>query len=81
MSDQTVVGEHRMSTETFDAAKVLLAEKNIGSLEVGKSADMILLDRDILTVSPEAMRDTKVVWTMFEGRMVYKNSLNQNSQD
>jgi predicted amidohydrolase YtcJ len=57
---------------TIHAAKALMAEKTIGSLEPGKSADMIMLDRDILTISPEAMNNTKVVWTMFEGKKVYE---------
>jgi len=57
---------------TINAAKLMLAEKNIGSLQAGKSADIIMLDRDILTVSPEAMRDTRVLWTMFEGKKVYE---------
>lgn len=56
---------------TINAARALMAEKNIGSLEQGKSADMIMLDRDILTVNAEAMRDTRVLWTLFEGKKVY----------
>jgi len=60
---------------TINAAKLMLAEKNIGSLQAGKSADIIMLDRDILTVSPEAMRDTRVQWTMFEGKKVYEASV------
>jgi predicted amidohydrolase YtcJ len=35
-------------------------------------ADMVLLDRDVLTVSPEEMRDTKVLWTMVGGATVYR---------
>jgi predicted amidohydrolase YtcJ len=58
---------------TINSAKALMAEKNIGSLEPGKSADMILLDRDILTVTPQAMRDTRVLWTLFEGKKVYSS--------
>jgi predicted amidohydrolase YtcJ len=57
---------------TINAAKALMAEKNIGSLESGKSADMIMLDRDILTINAEAMKDTRVLWTMFEGKKVYE---------
>lgn len=44
---------------------------SIGSIAPGKRADLVLLDRDVLTVSPEEMRDTKVVWTMVEGKTVY----------
>jgi predicted amidohydrolase YtcJ len=45
---------------------------SIGSIATGKRADLILLDRDVLTVSPEQMRDTKVVWTMVAGKTVYR---------
>jgi len=45
---------------------------SIGSIAPGKSADLILLDRDVLTVSPEEMRGTKVLWTMVAGKTVYQ---------
>ena len=45
---------------------------SIGSIAPGKRADLILLDRDVLTVSPEEMRDTKVLWTMVAGKTVYR---------
>jgi predicted amidohydrolase YtcJ len=45
---------------------------SIGSIASGKRADLVLLDRDVLTVSPEEMRDTKVVWTMVAGKTVYR---------
>jgi predicted amidohydrolase YtcJ len=46
---------------------------SIGSIASGKSADLILLDRDVLTISPEEMRDTKVLWTMVGGKTVYRS--------
>lgn len=57
---------------TSEAAKALRMEKKIGSLQAGKFADMVLLDRDVLTVTPEAMNDTRILWTMFEGKKVYE---------
>lgn len=45
---------------------------NLGSIAPGKRADLILLDRDVLTVSPEQMRETKVLWTMVAGKTVYE---------
>ncbi|MEP7377281.1 MAG: amidohydrolase [Chitinophagaceae bacterium] len=57
---------------TSEAAKALRMEKSIGSLQAGKFADMILLDRDVLTVTPEAMMNTRVRWTMFEGKKIYE---------
>ena len=44
---------------------------SIGTIAPGKRADLVLLDRDVLTVSPEEMRDTKAVWTMVAGKTVY----------
>src|SRR5271166_2832884 len=44
----------------------------IGTIAPGKRADLVLLDRDVLTVSPEEMRDTQVVWTMVGGKTVYR---------
>jgi predicted amidohydrolase YtcJ len=45
---------------------------SIGAIVPGNRADLVLLDRDVLTVSPEEMRDTKVVWTMVAGKIVYR---------
>jgi len=44
----------------------------IGSIAPGKRADMVLLDRDALTVFPNEMRETKVLWTMVGGKIVYR---------
>lgn len=57
---------------TINAAKALMMEKEIGSIEPGKFADIIMIDRDVLTASPEALNNAKVLWTMFEGKIVYK---------
>jgi predicted amidohydrolase YtcJ len=38
---------------TINAAKAMMAEKKIGSLEPGKYADLIMLDRDIIIINPE----------------------------
>ena len=45
---------------------------SIGSMAAGKRADLVLLDRDVLTIPPEAMRDAKVLWTMVAGKTVYR---------
>lgn len=57
---------------TLHAARALRMEKQIGSLQTGKKADMILVDRDIRNVSPEELAATKIVWTLFEGKPVYQ---------
>ena len=47
-------------------------ERLTGSLEVGKSADLIVLDRDVFTVSDAELFDTQVVTTYFAGKPVYQ---------
>jgi len=51
----------------------LLKEKKIGTLEVGKLADLVVLDRDILTVPPLEIQDITVLRTMIGGEFVYVN--------
>jgi len=57
---------------TRNSAHAMNMQDSIGSIAPGKSADMILLDRDVLTISPEKMRGTKVLWTMVAGKVVYR---------
>jgi predicted amidohydrolase YtcJ len=46
-------------------------ENTKGSLEVGKLADLVILDRNPLTADPRTLRDIKVVETIKEGKTVY----------
>ena len=57
---------------TRNSARAMNLLSEIGSIAPGKRADLILLDRDVLTLSPEEMRETKVLWTMVGGKMVYQ---------
>ena len=56
---------------TRNSAKAMNMD-TLGLIAPGKRADLILLDRDVLTVSPEEMRETKVLWTMVGGKTVYQ---------
>jgi predicted amidohydrolase YtcJ len=55
---------------TRNSARAMNQLEKIGSIAPGKRADLILLDRDVLTVSSENMRDTKVLWTLVAGKTV-----------
>ena len=56
---------------TRNSARAMNMLDSIGSLAPGKRADLILIDRDVLTISPEEMRDAKILWTIVGGKTVY----------
>jgi hypothetical protein len=56
---------------TRDGARAVGRADEIGTLSVGKSADFIVLDRDILSVPITDVAATKVLATWFMGRKVY----------
>ena len=55
---------------TRNGASALRLENEEGSIEVGKSADLIVLDRNLFEIPPEQISDTVVMETVFEGRVV-----------
>ncbi|MCQ2288073.1 MAG: amidohydrolase family protein [Muribaculaceae bacterium] len=57
---------------TINGAWNLGLEKERGSITVGKYADFIFLDQDLLKVKPNALHDTHVTSTYFEGKPVYQ---------
>jgi predicted amidohydrolase YtcJ len=57
---------------TIWAAKSNFEEKERGSLEVGKFADFILLDRDLLTTDLPSTLQTKVLATYVGGEKVFE---------
>ena len=56
---------------TINGAYLSKEEGIKGSIEAGKLADMIVLERDILTMPPEEIKDLKVSTTIVGGMIVY----------
>ena len=71
-ASQSMPREAMLYAYTRNSARALNQQEQIGSLAPGMQADMVLLDRDLLTVSPEELKETKVVWTMIAGNTVYR---------
>jgi predicted amidohydrolase YtcJ len=69
---ESIDRETMLRAYTINAAKALRQEDRIGSLAPGKQADLILLDRDIFTVSDAELFDTKVLQTWFAGKPVHQ---------
>jgi predicted amidohydrolase YtcJ len=46
-------------------------EIETGSIEVGKVADLVILDQNLFDIEPQAISETNVLITLFEGEVVH----------
>lgn len=60
---------------TCNAAYQLFLESVTGSIEIGKSAELVVIDRDIEKSVPEELYMTKVNMTVFRGDIVYRKNI------
>jgi predicted amidohydrolase YtcJ len=67
----TLTREEALIAHTRSNAYLMHKEDILGSLEVGKLADLVVIDRDYMTVPVEDIRNLKSVLTMVDGRVVY----------
>jgi predicted amidohydrolase YtcJ len=56
---------------TIWAARQMFLEKKVGSIEVGKYADLAVWDRDFYSVPTAEIKDAKCVMTIFDGRVAF----------
>lgn len=71
--EEALTREEALRGMTIWAAIANFQEEFIGSLEVGKRADLIMLDRDIMTCGAQLIPETRVTLTVFDGIIVYEN--------
>jgi len=57
---------------TIRGAYLDFTEKETGSIEVGKAADLVVLDKNLFEIPPSQIHDVKVLWTLLEGKEVYR---------
>jgi predicted amidohydrolase YtcJ len=69
----TLTREEALIAHTRSNAYLMHKEELIGSLEVGKLADIVVLDRDYMTIPVDDIRDLNSVLTMVDGRIVYES--------
>jgi predicted amidohydrolase YtcJ len=70
--EQRVTLEQAIAGYTINAARAGHFEKTEGSLEPGKLADLIIIDRDLFKIDPHQIGDTQVLLTMVGGKVVYR---------
>jgi predicted amidohydrolase YtcJ len=70
-AEEALTREQAIRFYTRNNAFLVFREKEIGSLEPGKFADFIILDRDILTCPIDEIKSTQVVQTYLNGKRVY----------
>jgi predicted amidohydrolase YtcJ len=59
---------------TIRGAYLDFSEKDTGSIEVGKAADLIVLDRNLFEIPPSQIHDAKVLLTLLDGKEVFRAS-------
>ncbi len=66
---------------TYNGAYASFEEDKKGSIEAGKLADLVLLDRSLLRANVEEIPEVKVEWTMIDGEIVFTKSNGENFTD
>ena len=69
--DQRITALEALQAITINAALQYQEQDSKGSLEPGKLADLVILDRNPLTVDPLAIKDIQVLETLKEGKTIY----------
>ena len=72
--EQRMTREEALKSMTLWAAYAAFQERDLGSLSVGKYADFVVLDRDIMRVAAESLRGTQVLATYIGGRAVFEKA-------
>ena len=71
--EQKISLEEAIKGYTINAAFTEFAEYLKGSLEEGKLADLVILDQNLFDISRENILNTRVIMTVLDGKIIYKN--------
>lgn len=73
-SEEKVTLEDMIVSFTYNGAYANFLENEIGSLEVGKKADLVVLEKNLFEIPADQIAKTKVLLTMIDGNVVYQES-------
>ena len=71
-SDERASLTNMIKSFTINAAYAIFSDHLTGSLQRGKSADLVILDRDLFTVDPLKIEEVRVIKTYFNGEPVFE---------
>jgi len=72
---QAITLEQCLRSVTIEGAWQARKEDVLGTIEVGKLADLVVLERNLFDVEPDEIADTKVVATMMDGQFTHRDGL------
>ena len=70
--EQKINVEQALRAYTADAAYARYAEKDLGSIEPGKLADLVIINRDLTRIPAVEIRNARIVMTIAGGRIIYE---------
>ena len=72
--EEKLTMEQAIELYTLGSAYATFEEDIKGSIEAGKLADMVVLSRDLMQIPEDEIMDTEVVYTIFDGKVIYENT-------
>lgn len=69
---ETMDLEQALAAATINGAYIVGMENKLGSIEVGKLADLIVLDKNLFDIPVKDIHKAKVVMTMMDGKIVHE---------
>jgi predicted amidohydrolase YtcJ len=70
--EEALTREQAIRFYTINNARIMFLEDRIGSLEEGKQADFVIVDRDLLTCPEDQIKETHAIATYLDGKPVFK---------
>ena len=70
--EQRIPVAEAIKAYTLNPAYTSFQESILGSITPGKLADMVVLSQDILNIPPETIKDTEILYTITNGKIVYE---------
>jgi predicted amidohydrolase YtcJ len=74
-AEHAITAKEALTLYTINNARIMGTDKDRGSIETGKLADLAVLSQDILAVQPDDIRKTKALMTLLGGKIVHRSGM------